>query len=161
MLRALLADRFKLAIHKESREVPTYELVISKNGPKIKEGKPDDPTLPNGTLRVMSGKITGNAVSMARLASVIGMQLKHPVVDRTGLMGTYDFSLGWQPEEDPSQTLPGAEGSQQGSLPKLDSSGPSIFTALQEQLGLKLESTKDQVHVDIVVIDHIELPSEN
>ena len=159
MLRALLADRFKLEVHKEPGEMPAYELVISKNGPKVKEGKSDDPTLPNGWLRMTNGNITAKGISMARLAGAVGAQIKQTVMDKTGLTGTYDFSLEWQPEENQNSTLPGSEGSQQAPLAPLSSSGPSIYTVLQEQLGLKLMPTKIQVNT--VVIDHVERPSEN
>ena len=153
MLRTLLADRFQLAVHKESRELLSYDLVLAKSGIKAKQGKPDDPTLPNGALRMTNGSITGTGVSMARLADALVAPVKHPVTDATGLKEKYTFTLEWQPEEDPNSEASGSP-----TAPR-ESSGPSIFTALQEQLGLKLESKRG--HADVIVVDHAERPSEN
>jgi len=154
MLRALLADRFQLAMHKESRELLSYDLVLAKSGIKTKQGKSDDPTLPNGALRMTNGSITGTGTSMTRLASALGAQVKHPVADATGLKEKYTFTLEWQPEEDANSEATGAN----KTAPR-ESSGPSIFTALQEQLGLKLESKKG--HADVIVVDRVERPSQN
>ncbi len=154
MMRKLLTDRFQLAAHKESREVRAYDLVVSKAGPKLPEGKSDDPALPNGTLRMTTGEITGTGVSMARLATALTARIQHPVNDATGLNGTYNFALKWQPEE---ERIP--EGNQSVPSSTDAASGPSIFTALQEQLGLRLVSRKG--HADIIIIDHAARPSEN
>jgi uncharacterized protein (TIGR03435 family) len=161
MLQTLLADRFKLAFHKEPKILPIYELVISKNGPKIKEGKTPDPMYPKGILRWAGrGKITAQGVSIGRLASeILTRQVDRPVVDKTGLAGTYDFTLQWRLEEGPSPMSGGPTAGEQVSPPSQEIDGPSIFAALPEQLGLKLQPTKGPV--DILVIDHIEQPSEN
>jgi len=164
MLQSLLADRCKLKIHYETKEHPTYALVIAKGGFKLKEADPNN-TYANGIkvpegrpraglMMVQDGKITGQAITTSRLAAQLGGWLRSPVVDKTGLTGKYDFTLQWSPDEGGGMTMQGA-----GRPTPSDDSGPSIFTALQEQLGLKLESTKGPV--EIIVIDHIERPSEN
>jgi uncharacterized protein (TIGR03435 family) len=146
MLRSLLADRFKLVVHPETKELPIYELVIAKNGPKLQETKPGDTTngLSAGMITMRPGQFTGHALPLTSLIDNLAMQLHSPVVDKTGLTGKYDIKLEWTRDQDPASE---------------DASGPSIFTALQEQLGLKLNSTKGPV--DTLVIDHIEKPSEN
>jgi uncharacterized protein (TIGR03435 family) len=107
------------------------------------------------------GELTVNGVALARFADVLSRQIGHIVVDKTGLKGNYDFTLKWTPDEG---QMPGGPGGGPGGPPRdaappPDASGPSIFTALQEQLGLKLESQKGPV--DTLVIDHVERPSEN
>jgi uncharacterized protein (TIGR03435 family) len=154
MFRTLLTVRFQLAVHKESRELLSYDLVLAKSGIKAKQAKSDDPELPNGALRMTNGSITGTGISMARLASALSAQVKHPVTDATGLKEKYTFTLEWQPEEDTNSDAAGAS-----PAASRESSGPSIFTALQEQLGLKLESKKG--HADVIVVDRVERPSEN
>ena len=157
-LQVLLTDRFRLKIHDETKEVPAYALAISKNGPKFKEGKLDDPSLPNGALRMTPGQITGQGVSMERLASALTLQLKRPVLDKTGLSAIYDFSLNWETGEGSApiiHSLP--EGVQQAPSP--DDSASAMPAAMQQQLGLKLESTKTAAKV--LVVDHIERPSAN
>jgi uncharacterized protein (TIGR03435 family) len=146
MLRSLLADRFNLKVQYEIKTLPIYELVVAKGGSKLKESHASE-TNTNGI-----GRLTAQAMPMADLALILTIQVNRIVVDKTGLTGQYDFALRWTP--DPGGEPP--DGS--GSLPEGDS-GPSIFTALQEQLGLRLESTKAPVQV--LVIDHIERPTEN
>jgi uncharacterized protein (TIGR03435 family) len=94
---------------------------------------------------------------MATLVQTFSEQLHRTILDKTGLAGIYDIKLEWMPAE--SQTLKGIDGDRMPDSPPADSSGPSIFTALQEQLGLKLESQKGPV--EVLVIDHVEKPSEN
>ncbi|MGA3328788.1 MAG: TIGR03435 family protein [Terriglobia bacterium] len=172
MLQALLADRFKLKVSHKTKEGTIYVLAIAKNGPKFQEAKPGD-TYPNGIKRhdgrpfgqanvVQSGwgHFTGQGIAIAKLVQVLSAELNSVVADQTGLKGNYDFSLRWTDQAHPAMPK-GQEGSKQGTdgglLPM--SSEPSLFTALQEQLGLKLQSTK--APVDFLVIDHIERPSEN
>lgn len=159
MFRTVLADRLNLAVHRETRAIPIFELVLSRRGSKMATGKPDDPSLPNGTLRITRGKIVAAGISMQRLAGVLGVQVQRQVIDSTDLAGTYNFVLEWEPEKHSESIQEGvAEQAQQESeLTSL--SKPSIFAALQEQLGLKLKSTKGQD--EILVIDHIERPSPN
>jgi bla regulator protein BlaR1 len=143
MLQALLADRFKLTFHFEAKEMPVYSLVIAKNGPKIKEVKDDG----NGTQIDGDPQHALNArnISMAQFAGTLSrlQDLDRPVMDRTGLRGVFNITVDFVADDAASP----------------DTVGPSIFTALSEQLGLKLEPTKGPVQ--ILVIDHIERPSEN
>jgi bla regulator protein blaR1 len=172
MLQALLTDRFKLTIHRETRELPIYALVIAKNGLKLQEAKPGD-TYPNGMkgpdgragggmmFGMGRGSVTGQGIPVSNLVRLLSRQLGRTVVDKTGLTAKYDFTLQWTPDESQGAMFkgpgPGPEGT--ASPPPPDPSGPSIFTAVQEQLGLKLESQKGPV--EILVIDHAEQPSEN
>jgi bla regulator protein blaR1 len=172
MLQALLADRFKLTIHRETKELPIYALVIAKNGPKIQEARPGD-TYPNGFkgpdgragagmfFMNGNGSVTGQGIPIENLTRLLSRQLGRTVVDKTGLTGKYDFTVKWTPDESQGAMFKGPGSGPQGSAskPPPDSSGPSIFTAIQEQLGLKLESQKGLV--EILVIDHVEKPSEN
>ena len=171
MLQALLADRFKLTVHRETKEIPVYAIVIAKNGPKLQESKPGD-TYPNGLKGAdgrggvglfggRGGPLVGQGTPIATLATVLSQQLGRVVLDKTGLNGKYDFTLQWVPDQGQAGMGSGADGSQPvtESPASVESSGPSIFTAIQEQLGLKLESQK--APVDILVIDRAEWPSGN
>ena len=173
MLQALLADRFKLKVSHKTKEGTVYVLAVAKNGPKFQEAKPGD-TYPNGikgrdgrpfgqanVVQSGRGHFTGQGIAIARLVGMLANELDCIVVDQTGLEGNYDFSLQWAPDQTQTamfkDTGDGKPGTDAALVP--ESSEPSIFTALQEQLGLKLESTKGPV--DVLVIDHIERPSEN
>jgi bla regulator protein BlaR1 len=172
MLQALLADRFKLTIHRETRELPIYALVIAKNGPKLQEAKPGD-TYPNGIkgpdghagagMMFMSGRgsVTGQGIPISDLVRFLSRQLGRKVEDKTGLTGKYDLTLQWTPDESQGAMFKGPSSEPQGSAspPPPEATGPSIFTALEEKLGLKLESQKGPV--ETLVIDHVEKPSEN
>jgi bla regulator protein blaR1 len=171
MLQALLADRFKLTIHRETKELAVFALVVAKDGPKFQEAKPGD-TYPNGIKgpdghggagMMFMGRegLTVQGIPIADLVRHLSRQLGRTVVDKTGLTGKYDFTLKWTPDERQAPMFKGAEGSQPGTggTAAPESSGPSIFTAIQEQLGLKLESEKGPVN--ILIIDHVEKPSEN
>jgi uncharacterized protein (TIGR03435 family) len=154
MIQKLLATRFKLAFHHEQRELAVYAIVIGKDGPRLTttDRKPSDSTNFSYTNRVV---LTVRNATMADFAD--GMQasfMDRPVVDQTGLADRYDFLLKWTPDESRSglgEKLP----------PTADdpNAPPGLYTAIQEQLGLKLVSTK--APVDVLVIDHIEMPSEN
>ena len=175
LLRSLLADRFHLKVGHETREGPVYALVVAKNGPLLHESKPGDDNPigmkgPDGKpvhgnfMRMMPGGLQGQAVGMEFLAQNLSLQLGRKVVDQTGLKGNYDFTLKWTPDQGPGGMMGGPPGGGPpggGPGPEAppDSSGPSIFTSVQEQLGLKLDSTKGPV--DYLVINHIEKPSEN
>ena len=148
MLQTLLADRFQLRLLRETKELPGYALVIGKNGPKLQE-----PEGAGNGMRTGRGRITTQGISMEHFAENLGKLLGRTVVDKTGLQGNFAFTLEWTP--DPSQSM-GALGP--APVPA-DDSGPSIFTAVQEQLGLKLEQQKGPV--EILVIHHVERPSEN
>jgi uncharacterized protein (TIGR03435 family) len=170
-IQSLLADRFKLKVSHTTKELPDYALVVAKNGPKLHEAKPGD-TYPNGIkgpdgtaqanmVRMGRGELTGQGIPLATLVVMLSQQLGRTVLDQTGLKGNYDVALQWTPDPSEAVMLKGPEGGNPGpeNSPPPDSSGPSIFTAIQEQLGLRLESTKGPV--DILVIDHVEFPSEN
>ena len=173
MVQSLLADRFKLTLHHETKELPIYVLVVAKNGPKLHEsavtpednvplgppGPPDGPQ-PRHSIRMGRGDLSISAESLDMFAEVLSRHVGRLVVNQTGLKGLYDFKLQWTPDEGQGQmmALPGG-GPSRDAAPPPDASGPSIFTALQEQLGLKLESQKGPV--DTLVIDHVEKPSEN
>jgi uncharacterized protein (TIGR03435 family) len=170
-VQSLLADRFKLTLHRETKELPVYALVIAKNGPKLQEAKSGD-TYPKGMkgldgrahagmMRMGRGQLTGQAIPLASLVHMLSQQLGRTVLDKTGLKGNYDFALQWTPDQSQPAMLMGPEGGKPGTdnAPPPESSGPSLFTAIQEQLGLKLESQKGPV--EILVIDHVEKPSEN
>jgi uncharacterized protein (TIGR03435 family) len=155
-LQTLLAERFKLNIHRETRHVPIYALVVGKSGSKLIEGETAVSERSTGGIRAACGQMTGTMASMANLAVYLERQLRRPVVDRTGLSGRYNFQLEWTPDSGPCSTP--LDGSGPGA-PVNSSDGPSIFTAVQEKLGLKLESTKGPVTV--IVIDHAEKADEN
>jgi uncharacterized protein (TIGR03435 family) len=172
MLQVLLADRFKLTVHHETKELPVYALVIAKNGPKLQESKPGD-TYPNGFKAPdgstgaglygggAGGKLIGQRTDIPTLANVLSRQLGRVVLDKTGLKGSYDFALQWSPDQGQAVTPIGTDGSQQATdnTPSAESSGPSVFAAIQDQLGLKLESQK--APVPVLLIDHAERPAGN
>jgi uncharacterized protein (TIGR03435 family) len=135
MLRTLLAERFKLAVHFETRTIPALVLEVAKNGPKLEKADGESARTQNGR-----GLIDARTITMSRFAEVLSRQMDLPVVDRTGLEGAFNLKLEWTP-----------------ASAKPD--GPSVFTALQEQLGLRLESRK--MPIEVLVIDHAERPTEN
>jgi bla regulator protein BlaR1 len=152
LIQKLLADRFQLTIHRDTKELPIYALVVGKNGPKFKESEASGPG-PN--IRMGRGLINGQGMGMDMLASQLSNPLGRTVLDRTGLKGRYDIKLEFTPEEGAGR----GPGDGPEAAPPPDTTGPSLFTALQEQLGLKLESSKGPV--EIIVIDRIEKPTEN
>ena len=167
MIQALLAERFKLTLHRETKELPVYALLIAKNGPKVQQAAGADlappdlkdakgPGLKGEGMRMGRGDLSGQAVEMRFLAEGLSNQLGRTVLDKTGLKGAYNFTLKWTPDESqgPMFKPPG-----EGAPPPPDPSGPSLFTAIQEQLGLKLDSQKGPV--EILVIDHAEKATEN
>jgi uncharacterized protein (TIGR03435 family) len=176
LLQSLLEDRFHLKIHRETKEVPVYTLMAAKNGlklPAAKEGGcvafgPDSPPpagrgpgqlppTPCGGFFMGPNTLVGGKIPMAQLVEGLSTILGRPVIDKTGFTGTFDVHLEFSPEGTAfAGGLPGMPG---GLPPGFDTSGPSIFTALQDQLGLKLESQKGPAQ--ILVIDHAEKASEN
>jgi bla regulator protein blaR1 len=157
MTQSLLAGRFKLNVHRETRQGPVYELVVGKGGPKLKEAAKAGLFTSQG-LQLGRGQVTGRAARVSQLANRLSQEVGRPVFDRTGLAATYDFSLKWTP--DPVVQLGIVQlgkGPDPATLP--DTDGPSIFTALQEQLGLKLQPAKGPV--EILIIDHAEKPDAN
>lgn len=161
MIQALLADRFKLQFHRETKELPTYVLVVAKGGPKFHESEVvEGPDKPKGTRMSMNGRGQFNLerAPMAALANQLAQVLGRSVIDKTGLPGNYDFELKWTPDESTPGMARMAVGD--GPPPPSDAgAGTSIFTALQDELGLKLESTKGPV--EILVIERAQKASEN
>lgn len=155
-VKALLAERFQLAIHRENREGSIYALAVAKGGSKL-ELAGESPEGPQG-IRMGRGQLTGAVAPLAILANVLSSQLGHPVVDKTGLAGKYNFKLEWSPSPE-ENGAPGDPSKMTDTVISADPSGPSIFTALQEQLGLKLESQKGPI--ETIVIDRVEKPTQN
>jgi uncharacterized protein (TIGR03435 family) len=180
MLQTLLQDRFKLAAHRETRQLPVYELTVAKGGAKLQRSKEgscipysaDSPPLPSpapgaprptfcgyprlgvdGLNRTLDGAGVSMAVLATNLSRTYNSELGRNVIDGTGLDGTFDVHLKWTMEGPVSIS---ASGDLSAAQP---SAGPSILTAIQEQLGLKLESAKGPV--EVLVIDHIERASAN
>jgi uncharacterized protein (TIGR03435 family) len=159
MVRALLGDRFHLKIRRETREMAVFVLTVGKEGSKLIPHTGDPPT-PGQRNRLGFGTMSVKQFGMPLLVSHLERELWSKVIDRTGLTGEYDFTLTWRPE--PTGHYPGEA---LGLPPQLDAppppetNGPSIFAALQEQLGLKLESRK--APVEIIVIDGVEKASAN
>ncbi|HJT88782.1 MAG TPA: TIGR03435 family protein [Bryobacteraceae bacterium] len=154
MMQQLLADRFQLRVHRATRELPVYPLEVARGGPKLQPGSEDapspDPTSPNTrpvpTSRIDlrgPGFLVGHRATPGMLAKTLSTQpdiAGRLVIDKTGLKAGYDFTLKWASIEGPQDL-------------------PQLFTALQEQLGLRLESS--QAPIEILIIDHAEMPSEN
>jgi uncharacterized protein (TIGR03435 family) len=149
-LRTLLADRFGLVVHHDSKEQTVYALMTAKNGPKLTVV-----TTPGNRqgISVNGGRLQGFAAPMLMLAMQLSDATRRVVVDETNLTEKYDFVLEWTPDA----LLEHEEGP--GAVPGAGASGPSIFTALREQLGLQLKSKTGAV--DVIVIDHIDRPSAN
>jgi uncharacterized protein (TIGR03435 family) len=150
-LRALLADRFQLRVHTESKGAPVYALVIARGGHKLKPAKEG----PGGSQRGGGGGGTFHATrwTPAMLAKTLSRFVGRDVEDRTGISGEFDIDLEWSPDV----VRPPNAGADAPT--PVGSDGPSIFTALQEQLGLRLESSRGSV--DVIVVDRAERPSEN
>jgi uncharacterized protein (TIGR03435 family) len=220
MLQALLAERFKVTVHRETKELPMYALVVGKNGPKMKESEvdpnapppgggsgPGGPSgyggpppaggrggpmgdAPGGGVRIgrdgmpqfapgagrgpmimMNGRghLQAKMMNTAGLVDLLARQLDRPVVDQTGLQGNYDFTLDYTPDEGQRMGIPGVAppppppGGGEGHVPSAsnpEANGVSLFTAVQSQLGLKLDAKKGAV--ELIVVDHVEkTPTEN
>jgi uncharacterized protein (TIGR03435 family) len=142
-LRTLMADRFQLRVHRENKEMPVYALVVSKNGPKIvKTGNNYTQERALSLRRSVAGtmELTGVRAPLASLARQLSNQVGRLVVDKTELKGNFDFKMTFAPD-------------------LADSEGPSIFTALEEQMGLKLDAQRGPV--EVIVIDGVEHASAN
>jgi uncharacterized protein (TIGR03435 family) len=138
MMRALLAERFKLAVHRETRELTSYALVTDEGGPKIKVFAQTELPDANPFRMSAAGMMTGTRVTTDMLATVLSSQLGRPVENRTGITGAFDFTLNWRPDERSA----------------VDDDRASLSTAIREQLGLRLLAQK--AAVDVIVIDHVE-----
>jgi uncharacterized protein (TIGR03435 family) len=146
MLQTLLADRFKLEFHRETKTASGYALVRGKTDPKMTPVSPG-PSHSNGS----PGRLAAQAVTMSGLATSLARIMGAAVVDETGVKGAFDFNLTWAPEKSSPNPVTVDTGS--------DSGGPSIFTAVQDQLGLKLEPRK--VPVQLLVVDRAARPILN
>jgi uncharacterized protein (TIGR03435 family) len=167
MMRQLLSDRFKLVLRSELRELPHYSLVVAQGqkGSRLRPGADSnciplkdvpaagllDPSrqLVCGGMRIYPGHMNGQQLTMVEVANYLAGQVQRVVVDRTGLKGSFDVDLDFTPDQIPQATLPNGA--------SVDPNGPSIFTAIQEQLGLKLESTKGSI--EVLVIDSVAPPT--
>ena len=162
MLASLLAERFQLKYHEETREMPVYTLVAAKGGPKLTKSEVQTGTNPGPRTRMQMGRglINAKGATMAMLANQLSNQVGRHVIDKTGIEGNYDIELHWTPE--PGQGF-GSGGPvpppPPGAVSGAGGDGPTLFTAVQEQLGLRLESAKGPVKV--IVIESIAKPSEN
>ena len=174
MLQTLLEDRLQLKFHRETKELPVYALVIAKGGklhetegdcgPRTGPQPPPEPgklpTAPCGGFFLFPGHLSGQKVAISQLVDSLSLFTARDVLDKTNLTGKYDINLEYTPEQGQFQAPPGgAPPPGLPPLPQADPNGPSLFTALQEQLGLKLESQKGPV--EILVIDRVEHLSEN
>jgi uncharacterized protein (TIGR03435 family) len=173
MLQNLLTERFGIALHHETRELPLYELSVAKNGPKLRAPAADPNARLGGTERMTltpsSFHLEGHAETASALAGIIENQLASPVVDKTGLSGTFDFTLDFSRESVQNSALAGLPppppanptGQAPGTQPAADpGEAPSLFTAIQEQLGLKLD--KKRGPLDVIVVDQADkVPKEN
>jgi uncharacterized protein (TIGR03435 family) len=180
MLQSLLADRSKLMVHRETRDLPVYVLEPGRKGLKLpapKEGGcvTPDPNTPPGPLpppaqglparqrcgtpaisiSTQGTRILGGQISIVEFARVLSVAVARPVIDKTGFVGTFDADLAFLPD----QATSGLPNPGPGLLPPPDPTAVTIFTAIQEQLGLKLESDKGPV--EVLVIDSVRRPSEN
>ena len=144
MLQTLLADRFQLQLHRETKPVQTYVLEVTRNGPRLEQGDGHGSKTSNGR-----GDLVITNATMDRFAEILSRQMDLPVVNRTGIDGVFNLKLKWTPESArPAKPEDSAA-----------AEGPSIFTAIQEQLGLRLHAQK--IPLEVLVIDHAEKPSEN
>jgi len=173
MLQDLLEDRFKLRTHRETRELPIYALMLARGDKKLgaglrpsavdcaamrgrggRMGPPPPGERPPCGMRVAPSQIVAGGVTLAQLTPILSQFTQRIVIDRTGLEGTFDIDLTFTLDGVPNAPPPPPGGP---PLPPVDPNGPSLFTALQEQLGLKLES--ERAPVEVHVIDHVERPT--
>jgi uncharacterized protein (TIGR03435 family) len=162
MFQTLFEDRLQLKFHHETKELPVYTLVVSKPG-KLRESdgvcdQQDQPAAAPCRFMILRGHLGSHKATASQLVDALSRVTDQVVLDKSNLAGTYDINLNYTPDEDQFQAFTG--GTSLPPPPSIDPNGPSLFTALQEQLGLKLESGKGPVGM-ILVIDHIERPSEN
>jgi bla regulator protein BlaR1 len=161
MMRSVLVDRFSFAAHRDIRELPVFELIAAKGGPKLKQAVPGD-SYPNGlkddlgqsspgTMRIGRGTVDCQAIPITSLLEILTQLAGRTVVDKTGLTGKYDVKLRWSPEDSQRNADAGGHATDESDL--------DFFTALQEQLGLKLIPAKGPVNA--LIVDHIEKPSDN
>lgn len=176
MLRSLLAERFSLALHGVTKELPVYELTAAKGGLKTEDAScvnrdPNGPPPPFGSKlcggvmsRMLPGgssRLEGFGVPVSKLVEVLADRIGRTVVDKTGFSGTFNFQLDFSSDDaasNPRSAPPAAAGPER-PIPGANVQAPTIFAALQEQLGLRLQAGKGQV--EVLVIDHVQRPSPN
>jgi uncharacterized protein (TIGR03435 family) len=140
MMQTLLTERFRLALHREPRRVPHFDLAVAKSGPKLVAAPGDGPT---ARRYYGPGRLSYTHIPMDRFAVLLSRQLKQPVFDKSGLSGAFDVELNWTPDDAPPAPADA------GSAP-----WPDIFSAIQQQLGLKLEVSKEPL--EVLVVDRAE-----
>lgn len=155
-LQGLLRERFQLEIRRESKDLPEYVLVVGKSGAKVKGSSANQSSGSTAGINAACGQMVGTNATMANLAYKLSRTLDRPVVDQTKLLGNYDFVLRWTPDTGPCAVSISDSNSAAATS---SGDGPSLFTAIQEQLGLRLESAKGPV--DTLTIDHVAQPSAN
>jgi uncharacterized protein (TIGR03435 family) len=160
MIQKLVADRFQVKFHNEKKELSAYVVTVAKTGAKLTPSTADANQLPGLGFRG-PGRLTVRNATLAEFAQVMqGSAMDRPVVDQTGLTGRYDFTLNWTPDEFQFADIRGANGGLPPPPPGADTTEyPDLFTAIQQQLGLKIDSAK--APVDVLVLDHAERPSAN
>ena len=166
MLKALLADRFKLKLHRETHEFPVYSVVPAKDGIRVTTSRDDGSSRFRGAIIMhLEGWMEGTGVTMPTLINTVSRFVDRPIVDQSGLKEPFDFQLAWTPTQETELSANGCPASfatfQQQRQIKAErlTCASTIFAAFQEQLGLKLEARK--APVEVLVIDHVERPSEN
>lgn len=184
MLRHLLEERFKVSVHRETREIPAYELVLAKNGSKLKEtteeakqgdsaawspglDKDGYPTVPPGRTSMIANvrgtmRMRAKKETMEQFIAMLSAQVRGPVTDSTGFKGEYDFTLSWTRDLDAASVAPSASSESRSPLSGISGSDsePTLFGALELQLGLRLERKNGPI--EMLVIDHIEkIPTQN
>jgi uncharacterized protein (TIGR03435 family) len=158
MMQAMLTDRFGLVVRRDSKEVSGYALIVAKGGPKLHAPGNEEPGMMMGRSRATGQRtLTATSQPLANLASILSDIMARPVEDRTQIPGKFDFSMAWTPDAVDGGT--GATGGKVLPPPDNNEPGPTIFTALQETVGLKLETAK--VSVPVVIIEKAEKPSGN
>src|SRR5437762_6413709 len=156
MIQKLLADRFQLKFHRDMKELSVYALTGAKTGSKLTPSGSDPNALP-GLFFGGLGRFTARNATLKEFVEVMqGTALDRPVVDQTGISGKFDFNLNWTPDE---FQFPGIRNPNAPPPPATNTDFPDLYTAIQQQLGLKLESTK--APTGVIVIDHVEKPSDN
>jgi uncharacterized protein (TIGR03435 family) len=158
MVQQLVAERFQFSFHRDRKELPVYAIVPGKTEPRLTKSKHDDPNVIPAVGFAPSGRLSAQNATLADFATFLQRYvLDRPVVDETGITGRYDVDLKWTPDESPSGGT--GSGGTGRSQPEDAGGPPGLYTAFQEQLGLKLNATK--AVVEVFVVDHVEHPSEN